>query len=126
MAALGNCTVVSLTWVARERHILLEKVASHISHKRNKLTYGPSGPGLRGLKMTALTRSIQVWGTISQEERDQLLYGAEHCPVTNTLEPAVKIRTTIDVIGPLTATRYDAAGSTEPPEGWRAAAQRLP
>ena len=125
-AALGNCTVVTLTGVSREHHIPLEKVICHVAHKQNKLTYGPNDPGQRGLKMTVLTRGIQVWGEISQEQRDQLLYGAEHCPVSNTLEPAVKIRTTIEVMGPLTPTRYDETGSTEPPEGWRAAAQRLP
>lgn len=125
MASLGNCTVVTLTGVAREHDIPLEKVVCHVAHKQNKLCYGPNDPGQRSLKITVLTRDIQVWGEISQEQLDQLLYGAEHCPVSNTLEPAVKIRTTIELVGPLTPIRYNETGSIEPPEDWKATAQRL-
>jgi uncharacterized OsmC-like protein len=126
MAALGNCTIVTLTGVAREHSIPLEKAVCHVAHKQNKLCYGPNDPGQRGLKIMVLTRAIKVWGTISEEQRGELLYGAEHCPVSNTLEPAVKIRTTIELMGPLVPVRYNETGSTTPPEGWRAAAHRTP
>lgn len=125
MASLGNCTIVTLTGVAREHHIPLEKAVCHVAHKQNKLCYGPNDPGQRGLKITVLTRNVQVWGVISQEQVDQLLYGAEHCPVSNTLDPAVKIRTTIEAMGPLIPTRYDETESIEPPAEWKATAQRL-
>lgn len=123
MASLGNCTVVTVTGVSREHNIPLEKVACQVSHKQNKLCYGPNDPGQRGLKITVLTRHIQVWGTISEAQSDQLLYGAEHCPVSNTLEAGVRIRTTIELMGPLTVQPYNETGSIEPPEGWKTLAQ---
>lgn len=116
---------MTLTGVSREYQIPLEKVVTQVSHKQNKLCYGPNDPGQRGLKITVLARHIQVWGTISPEQRDQLLYGAQHCPVSNTLEGAVKIRTSIELMGPLVTRPANETGSTAAPEGWKGAIRDL-
>ncbi len=120
MASLGNCTIVTLTGVAREHQIALEHSVCHVSHKQNRLCYGPNDPNQRALKMTTLIRHIQVWGNISDAERDQLLWGAEHCPVSNSLEGSITLRTTIELMGRKRVIALNESGSTEPPAGWKA------
>jgi uncharacterized OsmC-like protein len=45
-----------------------------------------------------LRRHIQVRGDISEQEAQVLLWGAENCPVSNTLEGAVPIVTRLEVV----------------------------
>ena len=59
---------------------------------------GPLDPRQRQLRMTELRRHIEVKGPISPEQAEQLLWGAEHCPVSNSLEGAIKITTRLEVV----------------------------
>jgi uncharacterized OsmC-like protein len=90
--------VVTLVGVARERNIQLEGIQVRIVHKQNIQVAGPHDPAQRGLRITELRRHIQVEGEVSQEEAQVLLWGAENCPVSNTLEGAVPIVTRLEVV----------------------------
>lgn len=55
----------------------------------------------RRLRISRLIREIRVRGSITDEQRAQLLQGADFCPVDNTLTQPVEIETTV-VVDPLT------------------------
>ncbi len=84
--------------VSREKNILLEEVKVRVTHKQNIRVGGPHDPAQRSLKITELRRHIQVKGTLSEQDVEALLWGANHCPVSNTLEGAVPIKTRIEVV----------------------------
>lgn len=69
-----------------------------VVHKQNIKVDGPHDPAQRRLKITELRRHIEVKGDLSEEEAQALLWGAEHCPISNTLEGAVSIKTRLEVV----------------------------
>lgn len=82
--------------VAREKNIALDGVKVRVVHQQNILDcYGPLDPRQRGLKITKLRRHIEVTGELSKEDVEILLWGANHCPVSNSLEGAIEIETKI-------------------------------
>ncbi len=89
---------MTLAGVAREFNIPLQGVEVRISHKQNMLVKGPNDPKQRQMRVTQFYRRIQVRGPISEEDRQRLLWGAEHCPVHNSIGPAIPIETTLDVV----------------------------
>ncbi|HET8678741.1 MAG TPA: hypothetical protein VFM39_01375 [bacterium] len=52
----------------------------------------------RRLRISRLIREIKVRGPLTDEQRDQLLRGADFCPVDNTLTQSVDIETTVIVV----------------------------
>lgn len=84
--------------VSREKKIDLQEARVRVVHKQNIEVDGPHDPQQRSLRITELRRHIQVKGNISDEEREALLWGANHCPVSNTLDGAVKITTRLEVL----------------------------
>lgn len=84
--------------VSREKQIDLRAVQVRVVHKQNIKVDGPHDPRQRSLRMTELRRHIEVQGEIGEKEREALLWGANHCPVSNTLEGAVKITTRLEVV----------------------------
>jgi uncharacterized OsmC-like protein len=84
--------------VAREFNIPLQGVEVRVSHKQNMLVTGPNDPKQRQMRVTHLYRRIQVRGPISEEGRQRLLWGAENCPVHNSIGPAIPTETTLDVV----------------------------
>jgi uncharacterized OsmC-like protein len=84
--------------VSRERKIDLQDARVRVVHKQNIKVDAPHDPRQRSLRVSALRRHIEVKGNISEEEREALLWGANHCPVSNTLEGAVKITTRLEVV----------------------------
>jgi len=84
--------------VAREKNISLEGLRVRVVHKQNTKVAGPHDPAQRGLRITELRRHIEVKGSISDAEAATLLWGANHCPVSNTLEGAVPIITRMEVV----------------------------
>ena len=51
----------------------------------------------RRLRISRLIREIRVRGPVTDEQRKQLLQGADFCPVDNTLTQSVEIETTVVV-----------------------------
>ena len=82
--------------VSHEKDIALAGVKVRVVHQQNILDcYGPMDPRQRGLKITKFRRHIEVTGDLSEEDVDTLLWGANHCPVSNSLEGAIEIDTKI-------------------------------
>jgi uncharacterized OsmC-like protein len=84
--------------VAHDKGIDLRGVEVDISHKQNIVVGGPLDPRQRQLRMTELRRSIRVRGELSDQERDAILWGANHCPVSNTLEGGVDLTTSLEIV----------------------------
>jgi len=84
--------------VAREFQIPIEGVQVRVSHKQNLLVGGPNDPRQRQLRITELYRQISVRGPVTEEQRERLLWGAEHCPVHNSIGAAIPIRTALEVL----------------------------
>lgn len=84
--------------VAHEHGITLEDIRVRVVHKQNMKVNGPLDPRQRQLRMTELRRHIEVKGPIIPEQAQKLLWGAEHCPVSNSLEGAIKITTRLEVV----------------------------
>lgn len=94
--SLANCTIVTIKGEADLLGVDLEDLSVEVKHKQNKLVGGPRDPEQRTLKITELRRRIQVRGELTEDQVDRLLWAAEHCPVSNSLEGAVEIVTRID------------------------------
>ena len=95
LTSLVNCTVVTVTAEARMNDIPLAGLEVEVRHKQN-LMAGPEDPKQRQLRITALRRRLRVRGDLDQEQLDRLVWAAEHCPVSNTLEQALELSTTIE------------------------------
>jgi uncharacterized OsmC-like protein len=83
--------------VAREKGIPLDGVHVRVVHKQNVLNVGPADPRQREMKITGYRRHISVKGNLSAGQLEVLLWGANHCPVSNTLEGAVPIETKLEL-----------------------------
>jgi len=82
--------------VSREKNMALAGVKVRVAHQQNILDcYGPFDPRQRSLKITKLRRHIEVTGELSQEDIETLLWGANHCPVSNSLAGSIEIDTKI-------------------------------
>ena len=97
--SLASCTIVTILGVAHEKGIGVRGVEVDVKHKQNMAVSGPNDPRQRELKITALRRTIHLEGDLSDEQRAALLWGANHCPVSNTLEEAIDIETSLEVVG---------------------------
>jgi uncharacterized OsmC-like protein len=84
--------------VAYEKGIKLHGIEVEIKHKQNIAVKGPKDTKQRQLKITELRRTIRLQGPHSEEEKETLLWGANHCPVSNSLEGAIEIKTQLRVM----------------------------
>lgn len=94
--SLANCTIATVQGEAELLGVDLDGLSVEVKHKQNRLVGGPSDPGQRELAITSFRRRIKVSGVLTDEEVERLLWAADHCPVSNTLEDAVEIRTEIE------------------------------
>lgn len=97
--ALANCTLTTMWRVARDEKIALSGMEVYVAHKQNRLDETADSPYqvTCNLRMTEIQRRIVVDGDLSDSDVQALLWGAEHCPVSNTLEGSTRIKTTIKV-----------------------------
>lgn len=84
--------------VAYEKGITLHGIEVDIKHKQNIAVKGPKDTKQRQLKITELRRTIRLQGPHSEEEQETLLWGANNCPVSNSLEGAIAIKTRLQVM----------------------------
>lgn len=99
--SLANCTVVTAVGEVEFRDIAMKGLEVAVHHKQNKLVGRPRDPEQRELRMTGLRRSIRVTGDFDQDQLDRLLWAAEHCPVSNSLEGTIPIETSIELVDEL-------------------------
>ena len=81
LAALGECTSMTIRWYAKQQNWPLEKVEVQLTHhKENKSDY--------------FTKTITLHGdALTEVQRSKLLGVAAKCPVQRTLEGTPIIRT---------------------------------
>ncbi|HSW11624.1 MAG TPA: OsmC family protein [Solimonas sp.] len=80
-AALGTCTALTLTLVARRKGYALQDVRVEVSHEK-----GADGAHL-------MHRRIELVGELDEEQRQYLLGIANKCPVHKTLSGKIDIDT---------------------------------
>lgn len=81
LAALGECTAMTVRWYAREQKWPLDKVEVNLTHhKEGRTDY--------------FTKAITIYGdTLTAGQREKLIEIAAKCPVQRTLEGTPVIQT---------------------------------
>lgn len=81
LAALGECTCMTVRWFARQQNWPLDKVEVHMTHHKEGRTDN-------------FTKAITLHGNaLTAEQRDKLVEIAAKCPVQRTLEGTPVIET---------------------------------
>ena len=87
LAALGECTAMTVRWYARQQSWPLERVEVSLTHAKG----GVEG---KSAKIDHFTKTIRVTGKdLTEEQRHKLTAIASRCPVQRTLEGTPVITT---------------------------------
>jgi putative redox protein len=86
LAALGECTAITVRWYATQKGWPLEKVAVNLTHHKEDVP-GQSRP------IDVFEKDVTIEGAALTDEQKQRLYDvAAKCPVQRTLEKGCTIR----------------------------------
>ena len=89
LAALGECTAMTVRWYAKRMNWPLDKVEVRMGHTKREVVGA-------GSKIDVFTKDILLHGPdLTQEQRDKLLDVAGKCPVQRSLLATPVIRTTL-------------------------------
>ena len=91
LAALGNCTSMTLLLYARRKGMPLEKVAVELEDSRIHAEDCADCESKVGF-ITEISRRIRLEGPLTEEQRARLMDIATRCPVHRTLTGEIKIR----------------------------------
>jgi putative redox protein len=94
VAALGACTAMTLRMYARQKKWPLEKVRVKLEHSKVYATDCASCETKEG-KVDRITRTIELEGPLSDEQRQRLREIADRCPVHRTLTSEIEILTAL-------------------------------
>lgn len=87
LAALGECTAMTVRWYARDQNWPLDRVEVMLTHTKG----GIEG---KSAKADHFVKTIRISGKdLTQEQRDKLIAIAARCPVQRTLEGTPVITT---------------------------------
>jgi putative redox protein len=89
LAALGECTAMTIRWYARQQDWPLERVEVTLTHAKG----GVEG---KSPKVDHFEKHIRITGpALTPEQRERLIEVAARCPVQRTLEgtPVITTRT---------------------------------
>jgi uncharacterized OsmC-like protein len=92
LAALGSCTSMTLSLYARKREWPLESVAVRLRHSKIHAKDCLDCETKVGM-LDRIEREIELVGSLSEEQRAQLLAIANRCPVHRTLTSEIRIDT---------------------------------
>jgi putative redox protein len=82
-AALAACTTLTLQLYIKRKGWDVQEVRVEVAHAKEGAAY-------------AMTRTVHVAGTLSEEQRASLLRIAQACPVHKTLSGEIRIGTTLE------------------------------
>ncbi|MFB3915959.1 MAG: OsmC family protein [Terriglobales bacterium] len=91
LAALGECTSMTLLLYARRKNIPLEKVVVELDEARIHARDCADCETKDG-HITEIRRQIHLQGPLTDAQRARLLEIAQKCPVHRTLTSEIKIR----------------------------------
>lgn len=94
LAALGSCTSMTLGMYARRKQIPLESVTVRLRHAKIHAEDCAHCETKLG-RIDRIERSIELVGSLTAEQREQLLSIAEKCPVHRTMVSEIDIQTTL-------------------------------
>lgn len=93
LAALGECTAMTVRWYALQQKWPLTKVEVKLSHQKLDAADLPEATGKTG-KIDLFEKEIIVHGDeLTDEQRKKLVDIAAKCPVQRTLQSDLVIRT---------------------------------
>lgn len=92
LAALGSCTSMTLRMYAKLKKFPLEQVIVRLTHEKIHVD-DCIGCENNNSKIDHIDRLIELEGTLTQEQRTQLLEIANKCPVHRTLTSKIIITT---------------------------------
>ncbi|QDX26925.1 OsmC family protein [Sphingomonas suaedae] len=94
LASLGTCTAMTIKMFAAREKIPLEDVSIGLRHDR---VHGEDCEANQG-KIERITRHVELTGSLSDDQRKQLIAIADRCPVHHTLTSDLRIET-LDAVG---------------------------
>lgn len=95
LAALGECTAMTVRWYAKQQNWPLEKVEVKLSHRKVNAAELPEAQAKSG-KIDLFEKRVIVHGdALTAEQRTKLVEIAAKCPVQRTLQSDVVIRTKV-------------------------------
>lgn len=89
-AALGACTTMTLNMYARHKKLPVDNVTVVVEHGKQHAE-DCEDCEKTAQKVDVFTRSIQLSGDLTEEQRQRMLEIADRCPVHQTLHNVVKI-----------------------------------
>ncbi len=93
LAALGECTAMSVRWYAKQQNWPLEKVEVRLSHQKINASELSETADKNG-KVDLFEKQIIIQGeSLTPEQHKKLVDVAANCPVQRTLESDVVIQT---------------------------------
>ena len=94
LAALGSCTSMTVGVYARRKGWPLESVTVRLAHSRIHAEDCANCETKEG-KLDRIDVAIELVGALSEEQRRRMVEIAERCPVHQTLQSEIEIRTRI-------------------------------
>jgi putative redox protein len=93
LAALGSCTSMTLRMYANHKQMDLQDIVVKLHHSR---VHAEDCAGCeKQMLLDVMTRSIQLTGNLSDQQRIRLLEIANQCPVHKTLQNKIRIETNL-------------------------------
>ncbi len=85
LAALGECTAMTVRWYAKEQNYPLEKVEVALTHCKES-----TGSG----RIDHFTKRVTLQGAeLTEEQRAKLIEVADKCPIQRTMDGSAKFKT---------------------------------
>jgi putative redox protein len=95
LAALGNCTSMTLRMYANLKKFPLERVQVFLSHRKIHAKDCAECENKVGM-LDEIERRIELSGPLTDEQRQKLLEIANKCPVHRTLQSEIRIVTALN------------------------------
>jgi uncharacterized OsmC-like protein len=110
LAALGQCTVLTILLYARRKGWPVEGVSVRANHERLVVTEEIDGELIRK-KVERIVQEIVLQGNLDEDQRTRLIEIAGKCPVHRTLTGDLEIlEREVEIIAPATTEGAPASG----------------